>query len=275
MRRILLYCLLLSITGALLSAALPTHLSSSSPDLLSVQDPITIPSQQETLIAAAADLQFAMDSILVIFNREHPGQQVKAVYGSSGNFYEQIVNGAPFDLFFSADMDYPRKLQEQGKTLTAVKQYGTGQIVLWSKTIDPGKSRMNTLLDPSISKIAIANPTHAPYGQRAVESLKYYQLYDKINSRLVLGENISQTAQFVKSGAADIGIIALSLALSPAMQTEKGKYWLIPAETHHPLQQGYVMLQHAKNNLIAAKLAEFIGSAQATPILSYFGLGNK
>jgi molybdate transport system substrate-binding protein len=262
MRRILLYCLLLSFTGALLSAFVSGHLPS----------PAANAPQQETLIAAAADLQFAMDSMLNIFNRDHPGQRVKAVYGSSGNFYEQILNGAPFDLFFSADMDYPRKLQEQGKTLTAAKQYGTGQIVLWSKTLDPGIAKMNSLLDPSISKIAIANPAHAPYGQRAEESLRYYQLYDKINGRLVLGENISQTAQFVKSGAAEIGIIALSLALSPTMQTEKGKYWLIPAETHHPLQQGYVILQHAKDNSMAAKLADFIGSAQAAPILRYFGI---
>lgn len=265
MSRIPLYCLLLCIAALVLSSTGPSQFPTLS----------SAPQQKEVLVAAAADLQFAMDSILTIFNRDHPGQNVKAVYGSSGNFYEQIINGAPFDLFFSADMDYPRKLQEQEKTLTSVKQYGTGQIVLWSRTTDPGTTKMNTLLDPSISKIAIANPAHAPYGQRAVESLRYYQLYEKISKKLVLGENISQTALFVKSGAADIGIIALSLALSPAMLREKGKYWLIPEETHHPMQQGYVLLQHAKGNLMASKLADFIGSTQAIHILSYFGLGKR
>ncbi len=236
---------------------------------------ISFPAQKEVLVAAAADLKFAMDSLITVFSKESPGTTVKAVYGSSGNFFEQITNGAPFDLFFSADLDYPRKLQEQNKTLGAPKLYGTGQIVLWSKKIDPTLAKMNSLLQSGIVKIAIANPAHAPYGKRAQESLQYYKLYDQVKDKLVLGENISQTAQFVKSGAADIGIIALSLALSPAMQQEGGKYWLIPAETHQPLQQAYVLLQHAKDNGDGEKFAAFISSAKALAVLSYFGFKNK
>jgi molybdate transport system substrate-binding protein len=223
------------------------------------------------LVAAAADLKFAMDSLVKAFPAGND-ISIKLVYGSSGNFYEQISNDAPFDIFFSADLGYPQKLEQQHKTLTPIKPYGTGQLVLWSKKLDPSKERMNTLLLPSVTHIAIANPAHAPYGQRAEESLKHYQLYDKVREKLVMGENISQTAQFASTGAADVGIIALSLALSPQLQKE-GKYWLIPPATHQPLRQGFVLLQHAKDNDGAKKFAAFIESARARAILKYFGFG--
>jgi molybdate transport system substrate-binding protein len=215
-----------------------------------------------------------MDSLISTYRQDHPGLTIKVVYGSSGNFFEQISNGAPFDLFFSADIDYPRKLKDQNKTLSEVRQYATGQIVLWSKKIDPTQLQMNALTSPSISRIAIANPAHAPYGKRAMESLIYYKLYERVQSKLVMGENISQTAQYARSGAADIGIIALSLALSPAMQKEGGKFWLIPAASHQPLTQGYVLLQHARDNPGAADFADFIGTAKADAILLYFGFGH-
>jgi molybdate transport system substrate-binding protein len=227
----------------------------------------------EVLVAAAADLKFAMDSLLSLFAKDEPGITVKCVYGSSGNFFEQISNGAPFDLFFSADIDYPRKLHEQNKTLSEPRPYGVGQLVLWSKKLDPALAKMNSLLDPSVSRIAIANPAHAPYGKRAMDSLEYYQLAGRVKDELVLGENISQAAEYAKSGAADIGIIALSLALSPAMKQEGGRYWLIPAASHRPLEQGYVLLQHARNHPGAQKLADFIHSAKAASVLKAFGFG--
>ncbi len=231
--------------------------------------PVT--AQTEVVIAAAADLKFAMDSIIAVFSRDNPSITVKVIYGSSGNFFQQIGNGAPFDLFFSADVDYPRQLKEQGKALSVVHLYGTGQLVLWSKTIDPAIEKMNTLINNSVRKIAIANPAHAPYGKRAEESLQYYQLYDKIKDKLVLGENIAQTAQYAQSGAADVGIIALSLALSPAMQQSGGKYWLIPAESHQPLQQGFILLPHAKDNSGAERFVVFFSSPAAISILKKFG----
>lgn len=229
----------------------------------------------ELRVAAAADLKFAMDSLITVFTKKNPDISVTAVYGSSGNFFEQILDGAPFDLFFSADIDYPRKLRQQNKALSDPIPYGTGQIVLWSKKTDPAKAEMNSLLDNKITKIAIANPAHAPYGKRAEESLRFYKIYDKIKDKIVMGENISQTAQFITSGGADIGIIALSLALSPAMQREGGKYWLIPADSHQPLQQGYVLLPHAVGKAGAGKFSEFIGSAEAGAILKYFGFGER
>jgi molybdate transport system substrate-binding protein len=235
---------------------------------------LTPSSQEAVLVAAAADLKFAMDSLISAFSATNPGIPIKASYGSSGNFFSQISNGAPYDLFFSADMDYPRKLEEQHLTLTAVKPYAIGQIVLWSKKLDPAKEKMNSLLNSSITKISIANPAHAPYGKRAQESLVYYKLYDQVKDKLVFGENISQAAEYVTSGAADIGIIALSLASSPAMRDQGGKYWLIPAEAHQPLQQGYTLLQHAKGNAGAEKFSDFVGTPKAISILNYFGLGH-
>jgi molybdate transport system substrate-binding protein len=227
--------------------------------------------KKEILIAAAADLRFAMDSLVATFKIENPDIDIKVSYGSSGIFFEQISNGAPFDLFFSADLDYAKKLKEKSIAITEVKTYGTGQLVLWSKIIDPNILKMNSLLNNAVAKIAIANPDHAPYGKRAVESLNYYHLYDQVKTKLVLGENISQTAQFLTSGAAEIGLVALSLALSPNMQREGGKFWLIPAETHKVLEQGYVMLQHARDNAEAVKFMTFIGSPKAESVFREFG----
>jgi molybdate transport system substrate-binding protein len=227
----------------------------------------------EVLVAAAADLRFAMDSLVAIFSRNNPGITVKVTYGSSGNFFEQIKNGAPFDLYFSADVEYPKQLKEQNKTLGVVHVYGTGQLVLWSKILDPAKQQMNALLDAAVTKIAIANPAHAPYGKRAEEALHYYNLYDKVKEKLVIGENIAQTAQYAQTGAAEVGIIALSLALSPTMQQAGGKYWLIPAAAHQPLLQGFVLLPHAQGNTGAEKFAAFCDSRQARTTLSSFGFG--
>jgi molybdate transport system substrate-binding protein len=255
MRRAFLY---------LLIAFIPTLQSSIPPARLQ---------SNEVLVAAAADLKFAMDSVVAVFSRSNPSIKVKVVYGSSGNFFQQISNGAPFDLFFSADIDYPRQLHQKQLTRSEPKLYGIGRLVLWSKTLDPAKEGMNTLLNSAIKKIAIANPQHAPYGRRAEESLRYYQLYDKIKDRLVLGENIAQTAQYAASGAADVGIIALSLALSPAMQQCGGKYWLIPAGSHQPLQQGYAILPHAKDNTAAERFATFFTSSAAARVLKNFGFG--
>jgi molybdate transport system substrate-binding protein len=225
----------------------------------------------EVLVAAAADLRFAMDSLVAVFSRENPGITVKPTYGSSGNFFQQIQNDAPFDLFFSADVDYPRQLKEKKLTASDIHIYGTGQLVLWSKTLDPGREKMNTLLDKSVTKIAIANPAHAPYGKRAEESLHYYNLYEKVKDKLIFGENIAQTAQYAQSGAAEVGLIALSLALSPAMEHAGGKYWTIPSSAHQPLLQGFVLLPHSKGNAGAGIFAAFCESRIAKDILRSFG----
>jgi molybdate transport system substrate-binding protein len=224
--------------------------------------------QQKILVAAASDLRFALDSVIVQFNQKRP-DRVEVTYGSSGKLSEQISNGAPFDLFFSADVSYPEKLKRLGKTASDIYNYGKGRIVVWSKKIDPTKQGMSSLLDPSIKKIAIANPLHAPYGKRAAESIEYYKL--PVNDKLVYGENISQTAQFISTGAADIGIIALSLALSPNMKRENGKYFVVPENSHQPLVQGAVVTTRGGDKKLAVEFFAYIKSDSAKAVFEYFG----
>lgn len=226
-------------------------------------------------IAVAANLKVAMDSIISVYKSAFPDEKIQATYGSSGNFYEQITNGAPFDIFYSADMNYPNKLRDNKIAISPVKLYAIGRLALWSKKIDPNTQQLNSILDASIKKIAIANPATAPYGARSVESLKFYKVYDKIKSKLVYGDNIAQTAQFVSFGAADIGIIALSEMLSPKMKKEGGKYFIIPENSHTPLEQGCVVLKHGKGNTTASKFYDYISSEKAIAILTYYGYSQK
>lgn len=230
---------------------------------------------KKIIIAAAANLKVALDSIITTFKKQYPEAEVQVIYGASGKLYEQISSDAPFDIFLSADMDYPNKLKEKNYSISDVKIYAIGQLVIWSKKTDPNILQLNSLLEPGLNKISIANPKTAPYGEKAVQCMKYYKVYDKIKNKLVFGENISQTAQFVTTGAADIGLVALSLVLTPNMQKEKGKYFIIPDESHKPLEQGCVILKHAKGNKIAIKFFNFISSAKAVNILKYYGYIQK
>lgn len=227
--------------------------------------------QQKITIVAAANLKIALDSINTVFKIQNPGINTQITYGASGKFFEQISNSAPFDLFFSADMDYPRKLEEKKLTASKIKMYATGKLVIWSKKTDPNKSKMNSLLSSDIRKIAIGNPVTAPYGEKAIESLKFYKIYDKVKSKLVFGENITQATQFITTGNADIGITALSLVLTPNMKKEGGKYYIIPQKSHTPLDQGCVILKNAKGNAAALKFYNFISSKKAAAILKYYG----
>ena len=154
----------------------------------------------ELTVAAAADLTFAFKDVAARFQKE-TGNTVKLSFGSSGNFFSQIQNGAPYDLFFSADIDYPKKLEAAGLAEPgSLYEYATGKIVLWVPDASPLdlKRGLKVLLDPRATKIAIANPLHAPYGKAAVAALKHEKIYDQVKPRLVLGENIAQTAQFVQ-----------------------------------------------------------------------------
>ena len=226
--------------------------------------------QQKILVAAASDLRFALDSLKTDFESNHPGQ-IEIAYGSSGKLTQQIIHGAPFDIFFSADVAYPEQLAAEHRTGSPIYEYAKGRIVLWSRQLDPNKNQIRTVLDSSVVKIAVANPTHAPYGKSAVEALQHYGLWEMAKPRLVYGENISQTAQFITSGAAEIGFIALSLALSPPMQKSGGKYYLIPEESHAPLIQGAVITQHGKANVLAHAFLGFVKSDRANHILTHFG----
>jgi molybdate transport system substrate-binding protein len=225
---------------------------------------------EKITIAAAADLKFALDEIVGLFNRTHPTDRVETVYGSSGKFHTQIRQGAPFDLYFSADIAYPRKLEEQGFAASEVQPYALGRIVLWSPSRDASKMTLADLADSSMRKIAIANPKHAPYGKRAEEALKAAGVWEKVEARLVYGENIAQAAQFVQSGNAQIGIIALSLALSPEL-AKQGGYALISDRLHQPLEQGFIVTRRAADNPLAQAFARFMVGKEARAVMSRYG----
>lgn len=228
------------------------------------------PIEAQTLtIAAAADLRYAMEEVVKSYKQQNPSIDIQVNYGSSGTAFQQISNGAPYDLFFSADILYPQKLEELGLTYSKPKLYAIGYIVLWSSKIDLSVG-MKALLNGQITKIAIANPEHAPYGKRAEESLKFFNLYDQVKSKLIFGENISQAAQFVYSGNAEIGILALSLACSPTMK-EKGKYMLIDDQSHSPLKQAYVILKRSTVKDKALSFAKFVASPKARLIFQSYG----
>ena len=225
---------------------------------------------QEITIAAAADLKFCMDEIVTAFKSSHAGADVKVVYGSSGNFDAQIRAGAPFDLFFSADVDFPRALRAADLAASEVRPYAVGRIVLWSATQDASRMTLQDLTRADIRKIAIANPLHAPYGKRAAEALRASGVWDKVQPKLVLGENIAQTAQFVQSENAQVGIIALSLALNPEL-AGKGGYFLIPDTLHKPLEQGFVITRRAADNALAKAFADYVTSPPARAVMVRYG----
>jgi molybdate transport system substrate-binding protein len=228
---------------------------------------------QELLVAAAADLNPALQELSAGFEKQ-TGVKVKLSYGASGALTQQIQNGAPFDLFFSADMDYPRQLVAAGAADGAsLYQYAVGRLVLWvpsDSTLDVEHAGMKVLLDPAVKKIAIGNPQHAPYGRAAVAALKHYGLYDQVSDRLVLGENISQAAQFVESGNAQVGFVALAHAASPAMKG-KGKYWEVPGDAYPPLEQGAVVLSHSPHKEEAAKFLDYVRTKDSGELLRKYG----
>jgi molybdate transport system substrate-binding protein len=223
-------------------------------------------------VTAASDLQYCMKDIVDVFEAKYPGDKVKMVFGSSGKAFSQIVAGAPYDIYFAADVAYPEKLRQDGFAISNPKPYAIGRMTLWvtkKSGLDPHKG-IQLLLDSGVKKIAIADPAHAPYGRIAVEIMKYHRVYDQAEKRLVLGTNIQQTAQFVQSGAADVGFIAYSLALAPILE-KQGRFFLFPAESHTEILQAYVLLKPAALNQTAKRFEAFVGSAEARVIFKRYG----
>jgi molybdate transport system substrate-binding protein len=227
---------------------------------------------KEVRIAAAADLKFAMGELSEKFEKQ-TGTKVNVTFGSSGNFFSQIQNGAPFDLFFSADIEYPQELEAAGLAEPGtLYEYAVGRIVIWTPAdakVDVANLGWKTLLDARVEKIAIANPEHAPYGRAAVAALQKAGIYEAVKAKLVYGENISQAAQFVQSGNAQAGIVAMSLAMSPAMRD--GKRWEIPVEMHPAIEQGAIVLRDARNKEAARAFLEFVKSAAGRATLAEYG----
>lgn len=224
--------------------------------------------QGKLMLAAAASVKPVMEALIQTFQQRHPALQLIASYGSSGKISTQISNGAPFDLFLSADMTYPQWLVSQGLTAGAARVYARGRLVLWQRgAMTPS---FEDLRHGNAARVAIANPRHAPYGQRAQEVLVSQDLWEPLQGRLVFGENIAQTAQFLYSGAADTGLIALSLALNPALAAE-GRYTVVDEQLHQPLDHGYIVTRGGAANPAARAFGEFILSDQAGIVLRQHG----
>lgn len=223
-------------------------------------------------VAAAADLKFAMGELSEKFEKQ-TGTRVNVTFGSSGNFFSQIQNGAPFDLFFSADIEYPQNLAAAGLAEPGtLYEYAVGRIVIWTPAdakVDVANLGWKTLLDARVEKVAIANPEHAPYGRAAVAALQKAGIYEAVKAKLVYGENVSQAAQFVQSGNAQAGIVAMSVAVSPAMRD--GKRWEIPAELHPAIEQAAILLKDARNREAARAFLEFVKSEAGRATLAKYG----
>lgn len=232
------------------------------------------PGPHEVTIAAAADLKFALEEIKNNLAQEAPNLNLKITYGSSGNFYTQLVNQAPFEVYLSADIQYPQKLVAQELTLqNSLIRYAQGRVVLWVAKDSPlakEKLGVELLKHSRIKKIAMANPKHAPYGRAAEAALKRLGVYEEIKEKLVLGENIAQTAQFVESGAADVGLLALSLAMAPAMK-EKGVYWELPAESYPAIEQGGVIMKWTKDPEAARVFTSYLCGPTGQATLKAYG----
>jgi molybdate transport system substrate-binding protein len=228
---------------------------------------------QEITVAAAADLSAALPEIVAAYTRQ-TGQAVKLSFGSSGNLTNQIQNGAPFDVFFSADENYPAQLVEKALAeKDTLYHYAVGRLVLWvpnDVSLDLQQLGIKALLDPAVKKISIANPLHAPYGRAAEAALKHYEIYDQVAAKLVLGENVSQAAQFVESGNAQAGLIALSNSLAPSMK-DKGRYWTVPLDAYPTLNQAAVVLSKSKQLEAARKFLDFVRSPEGTSLLKSYG----
>jgi molybdate transport system substrate-binding protein len=241
--------------------------------LLPVSISLCQAADREINIAAAADLSAALQEIAANYEKQS-GVKVELSFGASGALTQQIQNGAPFDVFFSADMGYPRQLIAAGQADSgSLYRYAVGRLVLWvpkDSPLDVEHKGIDVLLDPSVKKIAIANPQHAPYGRAAAAALKHYGLSDKLSDKLVLGENIAQAAQFVESGNAQVGFVALAHASAPSMQG-KGKYWVVPADAYPPLDQGVVIVSASPRKQDAVAFLKYVKGAEFAAVLRRYG----
>jgi len=230
-------------------------------------------SAQEINVAAASDLNYALREIATRYQAK-TGNKVVLSFGSSGNFFSQIQSGAPYDLFFSANQEYATQLAAAGRLeAKSLATYAIGQLVLWvpnNSGLDPQVAQMGVLTDPKVQRIAIANPAHAPYGRAAAAALEHYGLTEKVQKKLVLGENISQAAQFVQSGNAQAGLIALSLALSPAMK-KAGRYWILPDDAYPELRQTAGITTGSKHKAKAREFLDYVLSAEGGEVLTRYG----
>lgn len=239
--------------------------------LLSV-GPVAAGPDPVILVAAASDLRFALEEISALFSRERRAT-VRLTFGSSGQLAAQIEQGAPFDVLFSANEEFVHSLAVKGRIDRAsVRLYAIGRIVLWVRNESPldVSKGLGVLVDERIRFVAIANPEHAPYGQAAAQAMRAMGLLARVQPRLVLGENVSQALQFVQTGNADIGIVALSLAVAPAVRP-KGRYQLVPAYLHRPIRQAVGVTTSAARPDLARQFVSFVNGPSGRAIMRRYG----
>jgi molybdate transport system substrate-binding protein len=227
---------------------------------------------RELSIAAASDLVFCLEELNKTFHQAHPEIVLKSITGASGNLYAQISNGAPFDVFLSADMRYPLELIKAGlASPESLTLYAIGHLVVWtaSDAVDIS-SGIRSLAAPGIRTVAIANPEYAPYGRAAKAALVYFDVWDAVQEKLVFGENIAQASHFVETGNADAGIVALSIVLAPGLSA-KGRWIEVPEYAYSPLEQGAVVTRNGASNPAAQVYIDFLRSAEARAIFDRFG----
>jgi molybdate transport system substrate-binding protein len=229
---------------------------------------------QTVTVAAASDLQIVVPRLVAGFEKASR-ITVRTSFGSSGSFFAQIQNGAPFDVFLSADVEYPRNLVKAGAADGAsLYEYATGQLVLWARNdsgLDVAKG-LALLRDPRIRHVSIANPDLAPYGRAAVAALKSANVYDAVRPKLVFAENISQAAQLAQSGNADAGLISHSTALGPAL-TSIGHFAAVPPQSYPTIVQGAVLVSSAKNKAAGRAFLQYLKSAEAQQTFAASGFG--
>ena len=225
---------------------------------------------QKVNVAAAANLRYVLDEIKAAYVKKYPQVKLNMTYGSSGTLVQQITNGASFDFFMSADLEFPVVLKDKGLTYGPISTYALGKLVVFSTSLPVDKAGLGILRSRAIMKIAIANPNLAPYGERTVELLKKLKRYEELKSKIVVADNISAAAQYAFTGNAEIGFIALSLALAPDMKG-KGCYFLIPDTCYNPIGQVCVLIKSPVLNTEAARFRKFVLSAETKTLWEKWG----
>ena len=224
-------------------------------------------------VAAAANMKPAFEEIAALFQARNPGAEVKSTFGASGAFFAQIANGAPFDLFLSADAEYPTRMVEQGLADGKAFVYAYGQLVVWvpkDSKLDLIGNGLAALTDPSVLKIAIGNPDVAPYGRAARAALEKAGIYETVKGRIVMGQNVNQAAQFAQSGNAQAAFLPLSLAKVPPLSVE-GRSWVVPAASYPRVEQAGVVVQGTRQPTLARELAAFLVGDAARQVLARYG----
>ncbi len=230
--------------------------------------------QAPLTVAVAANVKYAFDELAQAFRKE-TGIEARSVIGSSGKLAAQIVNGAPYDIMLSADMEYPQALYNDKIAVTIPKVYANGVLVLWTlNTLDLDKG-IHLLKEPAVHRVAIANPKLAPYGREALHALEYFRLLAAVEAKLVYGESIAQVNQYVDSKSADIGFTAKSVVLAPEM-LGRGKWVDVPRGSYEPIAQGVVILKHGEEfqSESARKFVAFLFSPRARAIFGKYGYEN-